>query len=117
MGELALLWLFTVLILIVLAIAVLLALGVVFGVVWLVWRALRFAADTLDCWIERRPAGEVKTNVVTDSGSVEPRVPGRVRGTREGRLVRVPRGLVPSPTCLAKRDLGGVERRRQAGAR
>lgn len=114
MREALLLWLFVVLILFTIAIAVLLALGVVFGAVWLFWRGCLAVAALVDAALTGE---EVKTNVSAAGRSIEPRLSGRVREPRAGRLVRVQAGLVPASPCLAQRDLGRLERRRQAGSR
>jgi hypothetical protein len=107
--DLALLWLFLVVVQIIAAVVVVLALGVVYGVAWLLWRCGRAV-------VRRCSGGKVESDVVTiEVGNA--RVSRRVRQAGEQRLVRVQTGLVPASTCVAQRDSGRMDRRRQKRAR
>jgi hypothetical protein len=117
MGEVVLLWLFAAAGIGVMLIAVVLALGVVFGVVWLVWKVLLAAADVMIFLLGGRSVKEVKTDVIPVYPAVDAPVSGRVRQAGPGRLVRVQAGLVPPSPCLAQRGLVGLERPRRARAR
>ena len=107
MREVLLLWLFASLGFGVVIVIVLLALGAVFGVVKLVWAALRCGLVMLDFVLDGKTArGVGRADAPTDDSSVS----RRVRQTGAQRVVRVPGRLVSPSTCLAQRDhsrLGG----------
>jgi hypothetical protein len=113
MRELLLLWLFTVAGLMTVAVVALLALGMVFSVVWLLWKGLRGLVRVFG---GRGGVRAVERSGVVDATFYTP-VSGRLRQSGARGSVRVQGRLVPASACVAQRGAGGVGRRRQARAR
>jgi len=107
--EPLLLWLFASGSLILLAVVALLAVGALFGVLWLTWKGLLFLAETIDRLIG---GGRVRAHAEDHTS-----VPRRVRRPGAQRIVRVQAGLVSVAASSPGRRHGGVPRRRRARAR
>lgn len=115
--EILLLWLFSAAAIGVAIVTAVLAVGALFGVGWLLWKAAGFFVETMDIAMGGRPAKGVRTDVISVDATEYAHLSGRVWPSGPGRVVRVQAGLVPASPCLAQRGLASVERRRRAGAR
>jgi len=107
-----LLCLFVSAVLITMGVVAVLAVGVLFGMVWCARKGALLLMKRL---VRRTPPAMKGWSDVVELA--DPRLPGQVRSPSRLRNVRVQNGLVPASSCLAQRHLGGVPQWRRRRAR